>query len=554
MAAGIDVRTSIIPLNGKNYPTWKVQCRMALMRDGVWGIVSKTEESPSTDEPDVLAKFVARKDRTLATIVLSVDSSFLYLIGDSQDPAIVWEKLANQFQKKTWANKLALRRKLYSLRLRDGDSIQKHIKDMTEMFNELAAIDDPITEEDRVVHLLASLPESYDILVTALEASVEVPKMEIVTERLLHEERKIKEKHGSETSDGMKAMSVNRQSKGKGPKCYQCGKFGHIKRNCRELNSPKLDDKNEAYDNKHKANNAAESRQAKNSSDSDEVGLMINHAFSSLTKKENAWIIDSGATCHMCNDASLFVELYNWEKPEEVTLGDGHVVKANGRGVVKIEIECQRSQKAKNCVLQDVLYVPSLSYNLVSVSKATKSGKTVTFDEDGCHILDESQKLIANAKRVGNLYYLSYVDSGHHANPTVESSSVASKEVTWHKRYGHLGVQNVQKLAKENLVDGYDYDKTKDIDFCESCTEGKHHRSTFPVKESERGKEPLDLVHSDVCGKMGAKSLGGAEYFLTFMDDNTHYVWIYVLKHKDEVFGKFLEWKALGRKIIWQKT
>ena len=150
----------------------------------------------------------------------------------------------------------------------------------------------------------------------------------------------------------------------------------------------------------------------------------------------------------MCNDASLFVELYNWEKPEEVALGDGHVVKANGRGVVKIEIECQRSQKVKNCVLQDVLYVPSLSYNLVSVSKATKSGKTVTFDEDGCHILDESQKLIANAKRVGNLYYLSYVDSGHHANPTVESSSVASKEVTWHKRYGHLGVQNLQNWQK----------------------------------------------------------------------------------------------------------
>ena len=177
----------------------------------------------------------------------------------------------------------------------------------------------------------------------------------------------------------------------------------------------------------------------------------------------------------------------------------------------------------------------------------------MTFDEDGCHILDESQKLIANAKRVGNLYYLNYVDSSHHANPTVESSSVASKEVTWHKRYGHLGVQNLQKLEKENLVDGYDYDKTKDIDFCESCTEGKHHRSTFPVKESERGKEPLDLVHSDVCGKMGAKSLGGAEYFLTFIDDNTHYVWVYVLKHKDEVFGKFLEWKALVEKSSGRK-
>jgi hypothetical protein len=153
----------------------------------------------------------------LATIVLSVDPSLLYLLGDPQDPAVVWEKLTNQFQKKTCANKLALRRKLYSLRLKDGESIQKHIKEMTEIFDGLAVIDGPITEEDRVVHLLASLPESYDILITALEANVEVPKMETVTERLLHEERKMKERSVSETNDEMKAMFANRQSKGRVP-------------------------------------------------------------------------------------------------------------------------------------------------------------------------------------------------------------------------------------------------------------------------------------------------------------------------------------------------
>ena len=140
------------------------------------------------------------------------------------------------------------------------------------------------------------------------------------------------------------------------------------------------------------------------------------------------------------------------------------------------------------------------------MSKATKSGKTVKFDEDGCHILDESQKLIATAKRVGNLYYLNRTDSGHHANPTVESSSVASKEDTCHKRYGHLGVQNLQKLWLY-------YEKTKVINLWESCTQGKHYRNPFSVKESECTKKPLDLVHSDVCGKMGAKSLGGVGYF-----------------------------------------
>ena len=192
MASGLDVKTtSIIPLNGENFSTWKVQCRMAVMSDAAWGIVAKTVLSPSPDKAEDLAKFVARRDRALASIVLSVDPSLLYLLGDPQDPAVVWEKLTNQIQKKTWANKLALRRKHYSLQLKDGESIQKHIKEMTEIFDGLALIYDHITEEDRVVHLLASLPETYDILVTALEANVEVTKMETVTERLLHEERKI---------------------------------------------------------------------------------------------------------------------------------------------------------------------------------------------------------------------------------------------------------------------------------------------------------------------------------------------------------------------------
>ena len=65
-------------------------------------------------------------------------------------------------------------------------------------------------------------------------------------------------------------------------------------------------------------------------------------------------------------------------------------------------------------------------------SKATKSGKTVTFDEDGCHILDESQKLIANAKS-GKLILFKLCRQWSSCQPYIESSSVASKEVTWHK-------------------------------------------------------------------------------------------------------------------------
>ena len=135
---------SVIPLNGANYPTWKVQCQMALMKDGLWSIVNGPEHSPPQSEAERYAKFAARRDRALAIIVLSVEPSLLYLIGEPEDPVVVWKKLGDQFQKKTWANKLHLRRKLHSLLLKDGDSVQEHIKAMTEIFNSLAVIGDAI--------------------------------------------------------------------------------------------------------------------------------------------------------------------------------------------------------------------------------------------------------------------------------------------------------------------------------------------------------------------------------------------------------------------------
>ena len=141
---------AVTPLNGSNYVTWRVQCKMALMKEGLWKIVDGTEVAPGEADAGY-NKFVGRRDKALATVVLSVDPALLYLIGEPTDPKIVWDKLANQFQKKTWANKLELRRKLHSMRMKEGESVHEYIRQMTEVFNELSAIDAPMSEEDRVI-------------------------------------------------------------------------------------------------------------------------------------------------------------------------------------------------------------------------------------------------------------------------------------------------------------------------------------------------------------------------------------------------------------------
>lgn len=59
---------------------------------------------------------------------------------------------------------------------------------------------------------------------------------------------------------------------------------------------------------------------------------------------------------------------------------------------------------------------------------------------------------------------------------------------------------------------------------------------------------PLELIHSDICGKICPSSHGGANYFLLFIDDATKYTWVYFLKTKDVCFDKFKEWRTLVEK------
>lgn len=73
------------------------------------------------------------------------------------------------------------------------------------------------------------------MLVTALEASQDVPKWVLVTERLLHEETKIKDRELNDTE--LKLMGSKHHVNKRGPKCYHCGKNGHIKRDCHLLNT-----------------------------------------------------------------------------------------------------------------------------------------------------------------------------------------------------------------------------------------------------------------------------------------------------------------------------
>ncbi|KAK3730444.1 hypothetical protein QZH41_012646, partial [Actinostola sp. cb2023] len=255
-------------------------------------------------------------------------------------------------------------------------------------------------EEDKVVTLLASLPDKFDMLVTALEANSEVPNMEVVTERLFHEENKLKERETVEKP--YEKVMLGTKSKDR-PKCHHCGKPGHLKRNCWSLKKEKekeQQNKPESKPVKHKANVVAAD------SDSESLGL-VTQALAASVCANDVWIIDSGATCHMTNDRSSLRDILELTEPVHVQLGDGKVLNATARGTVTL-YTVLRGGNEKRCNLKDVLFVPKLSYSLLSVPKATGAGLKVSFDksESYAHIpKDERKKLDPKARKCVFLGY-----------------------------------------------------------------------------------------------------------------------------------------------------
>ena len=65
-----------------------------------------------------------------------------------------------------------------------------------------------------------------------------------------------------------------------------------------------------------------------------------------------------------------------------------------------------------------------------------------------------------------------------------------------------------------------------------------------------RATEPLELIHSDVCGPMSIKARGGYEYFVTFIDDYFRYGYVYLMRHKSDTFEKFKEYRAEVQKQL----
>jgi transposase InsO family protein len=534
---------SIEKLDGTNFSSWKFRLKMVLIDRNLWDIVDGTESRPGPEDLTALGSFTKKDNQALAQIALTVSNAQLVHIRNASSARDAWLKLCSAFEAKGLAAKVYLRRQFFTVKLHEGSSMQSHINMVRDLADQLDEIGAPVSDEDLAITLLCSLPERFDSLIVSLESR---PSKELTSDfvinRLLSEERRQSEI----TQSNVVAQAAHQVRVASKLTCSFCKRPNHTEATCYRKNG---------YPAGHPRSGQASAQAASTSTQASNTTAMnysavsvccLSNAASSSSTSTLDWLIDSGASTHICAQRSCFSSLRPLDQPVQINIADGRAVRALGIGDIALDVLCGTEWISN--IFKDVLFAPDLKMNLLSVSRLTNDGLVVSFFDDHCHIMMQDRLVASSIKEASDLYRLiSRIDR----STKVASAAISSGNAKlWHARLGHLNAKSMLQLSNKQMVDGLPALRSDlDLRVCEGCALGKSHRVAMPQQATTRATQLLELVHSDICGPMQVNSLGGKKYFITFIDDFSRVMVVRTIAKKSEAFESFLTFKAWAENL-----
>lgn len=473
---------SIEKLIGREkFATWKFSMKTYLQHENLWCCIESPNNDPIDASKDIKAK---------AKLILLLDPQNYVHVQECTSAKQVWESLQQAFADNGLTRRVGLLKDLINTTLESSNSVEEYVSKIMNTAHKLRNIEFDVNDEWLGTLMLAGLPDEYKSMIMGLESSGIKICADSVKSKLIQEINT--SKSAAFYTNSKKTKSNNQSLKLKGPRCYNCNKYGHFAKVCKQ------------------------SKKTVNKGESSSYVA----AFSATIQQNvgDKWLIDSGASMHMTSREDW---MYKVTEPsvKSVTVANREPLAVKGVGCVNIHLNQEKKIQIKN-----VLFVPGLAANLLSVSTIVKSGYNVAFNSKGCDIRNPKGEVICTAisKKMVHL----------------TSSAVNSNDTyLWHLRMGHLNISGIRKLP--GCVEGITLIPGKgNVINCIHCFEGKHDRMPFKNVGS-RAARPLELVHSDLCGPMENLSYGGMRYFITFTDDFTRMVHVYFLKKKNECFRDF---------------
>ncbi|TXG67208.1 hypothetical protein EZV62_008483 [Acer yangbiense] len=310
-----------------------------------------------------------------------------------------WDILQLEFQgnAKVKSIKLqGLRRELENFKMKESESVKEYCSRLIELVNQMRTYGEEVTDQRIVQKILISLTDKYDHVVAAVEESKDLTTLtitELMGSLQAHERRVERRSEGSLENAFQSKVNVRSQkpkdSKKKGkqgefPPCGTCRRTNHAEKDCFHKGKPQCTNC-KRFGHVEKDCRVKTNQQANYTEEENEEHLFF--ACQATTNNAgNTWFIDSGCSNHMTADENIFSELDKSVKTK-VKMGNGELVESKGKGTVAIQ-----TRKGIRYI-KDVLLVPSLDQNLLSVGQMIQNGYSLHFEESKCRILDDKNNL-----------------------------------------------------------------------------------------------------------------------------------------------------------------
>ncbi|GJZ79437.1 putative RNA-directed DNA polymerase [Tanacetum coccineum] len=422
------------------------------------------------------------------------------------------------------------------------DGVREHIMMMSDMANKLKGMDMEISEGFLVHFIMTSLPMQFGPFKINYNTQKEKWKISELIAMCVQEEERLKvekpdvvhvattnsnKRKGSWKSKGssgdnstpnkVQKIDTSTSSFQGGPKCKFCHKKGHTQKDC-----PKFKEwlaKKGIFE-----------------------SFMINESFN-INVPINSWWIDFGSMVHIANSLHGFRTIRRLERNQRtVKVGNGVDLNVEAIGSLSLILE------GGFCLnLYGTLYVPIMTRNLIFVSKLIIDDFIFTFRYNKVYISLNS-RVVGNGCLEGNLFklcldnhfleYLLSFNVNENVNQNKRKQDLETTSKLWHQRLGHISRDRMTRLVKDEVLPNLDF---SDFGKCVECIKGKMTKGN--KKGVTRSTELLELIHTDICGPFPS-GIGGHKSFITFIDDYSRYMYLFLISEKSESLYMFKTFKA----------
>ena len=421
--------------------------------------------------------------------------------------------------------------KFSSLRLTNIKGVREHIMQMRDITAQLKKLEVNMSESFLVHYILNTLPPQYSPFKISYNTHKDKWSInELMTMCVQEEERLVMElgesalmvtTRGKNKTDKHQAnQKAYQQGKGKIPpqadikkeaRCFFCKRKGHMKKECTKF---------ERWSEK----------KGKPTS-------YVCYESNMVNVNINTWWIDSGSTIHIANSLQ---GMQNLRKPvgSEQSILSGNKMGSHVEAIGTCILTLSSGFVLK---LERTFYVPSFSRNLISVSRLVPFGYSFNFKDTSFRLLYKSD-CVGNGILSDGLYRIllqnDNTQSSMHVHAGIKRCNInEDSSILWHRRLGHISIERIKRLVKDGVLSTLDFTNFKT---CVDCIKGKQTNKS--KKGANRSSDLLEIIHTDIC--CPDMDIHGQKYFISFIDDYSRYMYIYLLHNKNEALDAFKVFKA----------